>query len=71
MGNEKAKPKTSRRGFFSSFVNASKPETVKMLSPDGKLVEVNKALLEKLSTGKKATNKEVYEWMQNPSKENQ
>ncbi len=69
MGNEKTNPKTSRRSFFSSLLNAKKPETIKMLSPDGKLVEVDKALLEKVLKGKKATNKEVYDWMKNPSKD--
>lgn len=36
-------------------------ETVKMLTPDGKLVEVNKAVLAKANK-KKVTNREILEW---------
>lgn len=36
-------------------------ETVKMLTPDGKLVEVDKAILAK-ATKKKVTNREILEW---------
>jgi len=41
-----------------------------MLTADGKLVEVDKAIFEKASKKQKATNKEIYNWMENPSKEN-
>ncbi len=46
-----------------------KTERVKMLTADGKLVEVDKSVFEKATTGKKASNKEIYDWMNNPSKE--
>jgi cobalamin biosynthesis protein CbiD len=36
-------------------------ETVKMLTPDGKLVEVNKAVLDKAKK-KKVTNQEILAW---------
>jgi len=41
-----------------------------MLTADGKIVEIEKLVLEAASKNKKATNKEIYDWMQNPSKEN-
>jgi hypothetical protein len=46
-----------------------KTERVKMITADGKLVEVDKSIFEKATTGKKASNKEIYDWMNNPSKE--
>ena len=42
---------------------------VKMLTADGKVVEIEKAVLDAAKTNQKATNKEIYDWMQNPSKE--
>ena len=42
---------------------------VKMLTADGKLVEVPKAVLEAASKKQQSTNKEIYTWMNNPSKE--
>ena len=36
---------------------------VKMLTADGKLVEVDKSVIEKLGESKKASDKEVFEWM--------
>lgn len=70
MGNKKNEPK-NRRQFFSSLL-AGKPkgERVKMLTPDGKLVEVDKQILEQAQQKIKAGNKEIYNWMQNPSKDN-
>lgn len=66
--------KKSRRGFLSIFTNSTKqkpqPEMVKMLTADGKLVAVEKAVLEAASKRQKSTNKEIYTWMNNPSKEN-
>ena len=42
-------------------------EKVKMLTADGKLVEVDKAVLD--AAGKqKVNNKEILQWMNNPSK---
>jgi predicted SnoaL-like aldol condensation-catalyzing enzyme len=66
--------KKSRRGFLSIFTNSHKqqprPAMVKMLTADGKLVEVEKSVLEAASKKQKSTNKEIYAWMNNPSKEN-
>ncbi|MBL0307411.1 MAG: hypothetical protein IPQ25_15680 [Chitinophagaceae bacterium] len=74
MGNNKKPADKSRRDFLSMFIPADKKaataETVKMLTPDGKLVEISKAVLEEVSKKQKATNKEIYNWMNNPSKEN-
>lgn len=72
MGNKKPDNK-SRRDFFSALLSGSdakKPEMVKMLTPDGNLVEVEKSIFEEATKKKKATNKEIYEWMKNPSKDN-
>ena len=70
--------KSNRRSFINSILVAgtatgiiipaiTDPETksgtkVKMLTADGKLVEVDKSVIEK-ATSKKASDKEVYEWM--------
>jgi hypothetical protein len=71
--NEKTEDK-SRRWFLSLFTAAdkkeAKPGMVKMLTADGKLVEIDKAVLEAASKKQKSTNKEIYDWMKNPSKEN-
>lgn len=68
MGNNK-----SRRGFFSMFIQTDKNPAdntrIKMLTADGKLVEVDKEVFEKASKKQKATNKEIFNWMDNPSKE--
>ena len=76
MGNKKSNEK-DRRSFLSllftgkdSGTNDEKPDMVKMLTAEGKLVEISKAALEEASQKKKATNKEIYNWMKNPSKEN-
>lgn len=73
MGNNKQSSDKSRRDFFSSLFSAnekSNPEKVKMLTPDGKLVEVDKDVLDKITGKKKASNEDIYHWMENPSKEN-
>lgn len=67
--------KKSRRGFLITLLSGSepsvsKPEMIKMLTPEGKVVEVEKSILIKATKNKKATNKEIYEWMKNPSKNN-
>ena len=51
--------------FLSSFKgkSQSKIEKVKMLTPDGKLVEIDKSMIEKEITTNRATNKEMLEWM--------
>ena len=61
MGNNK-----SRRSFFNGLLN-SKKEKVKMLTADGKLVEVDKDVLDAASK-QKVNNQEILQWMKNPSK---
>ncbi|MCX6315155.1 MAG: hypothetical protein NTX08_10520 [Sphingobacteriales bacterium] len=74
MGNNSNSDTKSRRWFLSLFTPKSNATTgsgkVKMLTPDGKLVEVDKAILDKLTSQKKASNQQIYDWMENPSKEN-
>lgn len=74
MGSSKQPINGSRRWFFSKLLPGDNPagpgEKVKMLTPDGKLVEVDKSIVQRASSNKKATNKDIYDWMQNPSKEN-
>ena len=36
---------------------------IKMLTADGKLVEVDQSVLDKITGSQKATDKEVFEWM--------
>ncbi len=78
MGNKKNKER-SRRGFLTFLLTGkennpgttqAKPEMVKMLTADGKLVEVSKTIVDEMSKKQKASNKEIYAWMKNPSKEN-
>ena len=64
----------SRRQFLSIFTSAKKKSTttemVSMLTADGKLVTIPREVLQKAATNNKASKKEIYEWMNNPSKEN-
>jgi len=78
MGEKNNKRDRTRRSFLSLFLNGSndssstnngKPEMVKMLTADGKLVEVDKTVLEAASKKQKSTNKEIFDWMDNPSKD--
>lgn len=64
------KQESTRRGFFSRLLGNS-GEKIKMLTADGKLVEVDKAIVEAAAKNKKASNKDIYDWMQNPSKDKQ
>lgn len=63
----------SRRWFLSLFTAAekkkAKPGMVKMLTADGKLIEIDRSVLEAASKKQKSSNKEIYDWMNNPSKE--
>jgi hypothetical protein len=43
-------------------------EMIKMLTPDGKLVLVPRSALSKAENKQKASNKDIYDWMKNPSK---
>lgn len=73
MADNKKQEEKSRRWFLSLLTaenKAAKPGMVKMLTAEGKLVEVDKAVLEAASKKQKSTNKEIYDWMQNPSKDN-
>lgn len=73
MGDNTNSGDKSRRWFLSLFSNPNKktanPNMVKMLTADGKLVEIDKAVLEAATKKQKSSNKEIYDWMQNPSKE--
>jgi hypothetical protein len=71
--------KSNRRNFFKSALAAgttvglvnpvsanptsSSGDKIKMLTADGKLVEVDRSVIEKATASKKATNEEVFEWM--------
>ena len=73
MGDNKTEPDKNRRWFLSLFASADKkdenPDMVKMLTADGKLVQISKAVLDAASSKQKSTNKEIFDWMDNPSKE--
>jgi hypothetical protein len=68
MGHDKKA--ASRRDFFSLLTNnkSSSAGTVKMLTADGKLVEIDRTVLEAATKNKKASKKDIYDWMKNPSK---
>lgn len=73
MEDNKTTKERSRRWFLSLFTGnkqASKPDMVKMLTADGRLVQVDKTVLEAASKKQRSANREIYEWMQNPSKKN-
>ena len=71
MDTPKQQPDKSRRWFFSLLLsNEDKTEKVKMLTADGKLVSIDKKVLEAAAKKQKASNKEIYDWMENPSKDN-
>ena len=68
-----SKLKNSRRKFLSlnlsggaSSTNtkssSDKPEKVKMLTPDGQLVEIDMELLDQVSNRKQANNKDILNW---------
>ncbi len=73
MGDTNNNEHKSRRWFLSLFKLAEddspKNDKVKMLTADGKLVEVDKAVLDAASKKIRSTNKEIYAWMNNPSKD--
>ncbi len=70
MGNNNNNNDKSRRDFFASLLSKKETEKIKMLTPDGKLVEVDKAVFDQVTGKKKASNEEILNWMENPSKEN-
>ena len=60
-------------GFFSQLKarpKAAKGEKVKMLTPDGRIVEIEKSCLKRTAPVAPATNKEVMEWMQTNNQNN-
>jgi hypothetical protein len=57
----------SRRWFLTGGLFGPKREKVKMLTADGKLVEIDKAAFDAASK-QKVHNKEILQWMNNPSK---
>ena len=57
----------SRRWFLTGGALDSKKEKVKMLTADGKLVEIDKSVLD-AAARQKVSNKEILDWMKNPSK---
>jgi hypothetical protein len=79
MGDNKKKEDKSRRWFLSFFLSGNEDnpplnnpaiaEKVKMLTADGKLVEVDKRILDAAIKKQKASNKQILTWMKNPSKE--
>ncbi|MEP7110076.1 MAG: hypothetical protein ABI760_18925 [Ferruginibacter sp.] len=70
MGNNKKAETKSRRWFLTGGLSgAGKKEMIKMLTADGKLVEVEKSVVDAVAKKQKATNKEIFDWMKNPSKE--
>lgn len=71
---QEAQPSTSRKKFllwsatvlssatlFRFIPTKKKTDTVKMLTQDGKLVQIDKKLL--VSPGKKITDKELQQWV--------
>ena len=64
-----AQEKSQSRRWFLSLFSSRKPEAekVKMLTPDGKLVEVDKVMLDKARQGHKASNADILQWMDQPS----
>lgn len=70
MGDNKKPTDKSRRWFLTGGLmdTGNKKEMVKMLTADGKIVEIEKSVLEAATKKQKATNQEIYQWMDNPSK---
>lgn len=66
--NEKSR---SRRWFLSMGMLKDKPgeDMIKLLTPDGKLVQVSRSVVDEAASKQKAGNKEIFQWMNNPSKE--
>lgn len=50
-------------GTAKADVPTESGETVKMLTPDGKLVEVDKRLLESAGKRQKVSNKDILDWV--------
>ena len=68
MGDNNESSKSRRWFLTGGLGEKNKKEMVKMLTADGKVVEVEKSIVEAASQKQKATNSEIYQWMNNPSK---
>ena len=68
MGNKKDNA-GSRRQFFSSLISKKETAKIKMLTPDGKLVEVDKDIVDASVNRQKASSQDIFKWMENPSKD--
>jgi hypothetical protein len=68
MGNYQNK-NANRRQFFSSLIRKKDAAKIKMLTPDGKLVEVDKDIVDASVNRQKASSKDIFKWMENPSKD--
>ena len=68
MGNKKDNA-GSRRQFFSSLIRKKDAAKIKMLTTDGKLVEVDKDIVDSSVTRQKASSQDIFKWMENPSKD--
>jgi hypothetical protein len=71
MGDSNNSEKKSRRWFLSGGMSEQKSpvEKVKMLTADGKLVEVDKKVVDAIANRQKVNNKDILDWMKNPSKD--
>lgn len=67
MTDKKKDPSQTRREFLSLF-KKKEEELIKMLTPDGKLVQVPRSIIDKSDNRQKASNKDIYSWMNNPTK---
>ena len=67
MGKNNNQKNSSRRQFFTAFFSDD-TQKVKMLTPDGRLVTIDKSVYDRAAGKQKATNKDIYQWMDNPSK---
>lgn len=65
-----SKKNISRRGFLRFDVKEKEDlsESVGMLTADGKLVYIDKHIVSQTPESNRASNKEILEWMKNPSK---
>lgn len=71
MGDSKKPDNKSRRDFFSmlsGLTEKNSGEKIQLLTPDGKLVEVDKKIVAAATNRMKAGNTEIMQWMDNPSK---
>jgi folylpolyglutamate synthase/dihydropteroate synthase len=70
MGDTKKTANKSRRWFLSGGLSdKDSKQMVKMLTADGKLVEIERSVLDAVTKKQRSSNKEILDWMENPSKE--